>query len=392
MFSAKQRWLGGTRSAITRLPLPALVVAFAGLFAAGVLSAGHLLDLPVPCGASRGCVTVAAHPASKVLGVPIAYFGVAAYLAIIFLLGRGADARWARVGLIALTGLGTLASAVLLVYSHQVIHATCPWCVASGGAMALLFLLAVAMLRARVPLRAVSPRMVWVLVYLTAGGLGVQAGMMERAASRPPIAAEHLAGVTAADLVDPAQSLGPAEAPVTVVVFADLWCAACRKACDSLLAYQRAHPAAVRLVYRHRPLWEISGHQFSGTAAALSEVAAERGQFWEFVELMHRQQTPLDAAGYLQLMRGLGFDPAQVEKRMNDPRDPAIVRAQRDKALAERLGIDATPTFLVLAGDHPPVSANQRTLPRVLNAPEVVARLAAAEGRTGARGAGGGAR
>lgn len=50
--------------------MAALAAAFAGLFIAAVLSAGHLLDLPVPCGRSRGCLAVALHPSSKVLGVP----------------------------------------------------------------------------------------------------------------------------------------------------------------------------------------------------------------------------------------------------------------------------------------------------------------------------------
>jgi uncharacterized membrane protein len=74
------------------------VVAFAGLFAASVLSAGHLLHLPVPCGKSSGCITVASDPSSKWFGVPFAFIGVAAYLLIIFLLTRAARERWARLG------------------------------------------------------------------------------------------------------------------------------------------------------------------------------------------------------------------------------------------------------------------------------------------------------
>src|SRR4026207_289531 len=86
--------IGSVRPLGVWLPVAALFVAFGGLYAAAVLSAGHLLELPVPGGTSSGCATVASHPSSAVLGVPIALFGVAAYVAIIFLLTR-ATLRWA---------------------------------------------------------------------------------------------------------------------------------------------------------------------------------------------------------------------------------------------------------------------------------------------------------
>ena len=83
------------RSARDLLPVIAVVTSFMGLFAAATLSLGYVLDLPVPCGGSNGCASVAAHSSSKLLGVPIAFFGVAAYLAIIWLLTRIAQTSWA---------------------------------------------------------------------------------------------------------------------------------------------------------------------------------------------------------------------------------------------------------------------------------------------------------
>ena len=68
------------------LTIAASLVAFGGLLAAGVLSAGHILKLPVPCGSSNGCVAVASDPSSRFTGIPIAFFGVGAYVAILFLL------------------------------------------------------------------------------------------------------------------------------------------------------------------------------------------------------------------------------------------------------------------------------------------------------------------
>src|SRR6266513_4057874 len=96
------------------LPVAASLVAFGGLLAAAVLSAGHILKLPVPCGSSSGCVTVASDPGSRFAGIPIAFFGVVAYIVILCLLMRFDRARWTHFALVALTGVGTIVSARLL--------------------------------------------------------------------------------------------------------------------------------------------------------------------------------------------------------------------------------------------------------------------------------------
>ena len=104
-----------------------LTAAFAGLFSAEVLSVAHVLDLPLPCGGSSGCATVASHPSSKLFGVPIAFFGVAFYLVEIVLIGRDAFGKRACRAAVGLAALGTATSVGLLIYSQIVIQATCPW-------------------------------------------------------------------------------------------------------------------------------------------------------------------------------------------------------------------------------------------------------------------------
>jgi predicted DsbA family dithiol-disulfide isomerase len=74
-------------------------------------------------------------------------------------------------------------------------------------------------------------------------------------------------------------------------------------------------------------------------------------------------------------MSRLGFDPAQIESRMADPEDPALVRVRGDMALAARLGIRTTPSFIVMVEGAPPVSADQRTLPAILNSEPVLRHL-----------------
>lgn len=96
------------------------------------------------------CATVNSSPYSEFLGVPIAFFGLLVYLAILILLGwvepRGGQwVQGARYGVFGLTLFGTLYSAYLTYLELAVIHAVCPFCVLS--ALLLLFLLILAIIR-----------------------------------------------------------------------------------------------------------------------------------------------------------------------------------------------------------------------------------------------------
>lgn len=357
------------------LPVAALFVAFGGLYAAAVLSAGHILELPVPCGTSSGCATVASDPSSVAMGVPIALFGVAAYVAIIFLLTR-ATSRWAARALVAVTGAGTLVSAGLLAYAHLIIRATCTWCLASGAAMAALFLLTLYLWRIRDVLKPIPSRLLWRLAIVTALAIAAEAWFMERSVSTPPISPNRLATVPVAELLNDRNSRGPPDAPVKIVIFSDLWCSVCRAVHQPLLDYQTAHPDDVEVIFRHRPLSGIRGHETSQTAAQLSEIAADDGKFWQFLEKLYREPRQLDHAGYLRLMRDLGFEASRVEAILADVHAPPVDRVRRDTALANRLGVHSTPTFVLIIGHNPPVSANHRSLARILNSPAVKALFA----------------
>jgi hypothetical protein len=226
------------------------------------------------------------------LGIPIAYLGVLGYLTMIFLLNQAAH-RWARIMAATLSGLGMLTSLFLLYYAQTVIQATCPWCIASGAAVSLLFLLSALQLRFHDVNTAGLGRWTLALGLVTALGVGLQAGWMQRSANTPPVPAVKLIGLTDLQLVDPAKIVGNNDAPVTVVIFSDLWCPMCRKAHQELSRFQREHPDRIRLAYRHLPLWEIRGHEGSGPAAALSEIAAEQGRFAEFIVNIYSEMETL---------------------------------------------------------------------------------------------------
>ena len=88
------------------------------------------------CG-TGGCETVQNSPWAYFLGIPVAAWGLAGYLAILVLalLGTGdgfGGTRWISWGLLLLTGIAVAFSAYLSYLEEFVIHAWCQWCIASA--------------------------------------------------------------------------------------------------------------------------------------------------------------------------------------------------------------------------------------------------------------------
>jgi len=356
------------------VPVTAVVISFMGLFAAATLSLGYVLDLPVPCGGSNGCASVAAHSSSKLLGVPIAFFGVATYLAIIWLLTRIAQTSWAPLLLTVVTGIGAITSAVLRVYAQLVIQATCRWCVASGIAMAVLFALSLYLYRRGKNLVAIPIGTVWWLSTAIVFALGGEMWVMQRQAIAAPIPPAKLAAVSISELLATGNLRGPNDAPAKIIMFSDLWCSICRAVNGPLMDFQAAHPTRVQVIFRHRPLTWVRGHETSATAAALSEIAAEHGIFWRFVDEVYGQSEPLDRAGYLRLFHKLGLPAAAAEDVFTRHGTPSG-QVGRDVSLADRLGLRVTPVFIVLIGEDPPVAVNHRGLAKILNSEAVQAMI-----------------
>jgi uncharacterized membrane protein len=132
--------------------------AAALLWASGILAVLGTLDSiylliykltgnPHMCLGNGGCHDVNFSPYSMIYGIPVSVFGMAAYLAILcilFLEGRLKIAT--ENGPLAIFGitLGGVAFTAYLTYLElYIIHAICPFCVASAVVIILLFILAI---------------------------------------------------------------------------------------------------------------------------------------------------------------------------------------------------------------------------------------------------------
>ena len=150
--------------------------------------------------------------------------------------------------------------------------------------------------------------------------------------------------------VDPARDhiLGPVDAPLTLVEYADFECPFCAKATGVAREVREHYGDRLRYVYRHLTLPEV--HPHAELAAAAAEAAGAQGQFWEMNNLLflHSDELELqDLAGYAGK---LGLDVEEFLRDIDEQRHASRIR--EDVASAETSGARGTPTFFIGSTRH----------------------------------------
>ena len=137
--------------------------------------------------------------------------------------------------------------------------------------------------------------------------------------------------------------VGPKDALVTLVHFADFQCPFCRRAARTLSQLRKRYPRELRLVYRHLPL---PFHRQAGIAAEASLCAHAQGRFWKMHDkLMAASTNKLMRADLDRYAGEVGLKMAGFRKCMDKGNQRPKVEA--DKALAARLSLRGTPQALV---------------------------------------------
>lgn len=138
-------------------------------------------------------------------------------------------------------------------------------------------------------------------------------------------------------------SLGPADAPITVVEFSDFQCPFCRRWHEETYKpLLDAYPGKIKMVYRHLPLVSIHPEAFS--AAEASMCAGDQNVFWQYHDKLFGSDS-LGNAVYEQYARELSLDiPTFVDCITEHKFQEAI---QADSDFAVNLGVRSTPTFFV---------------------------------------------
>lgn len=136
---------------------------------------------------------------------------------------------------------------------------------------------------------------------------------------------------------------GNASAPVTVVMFTDFQCPACSRTHPVLKQTLAEYGDKVRFVVRDFPLENIHKNAFQAALAA--NAARAQGKFFEYAEILYRNQQALNKASLLEYAAELGLNAKQFELDFSDAKVSAEVR--KDQADGRSYGIGGTPTIFV---------------------------------------------
>ncbi len=138
-----------------------------------------------------------------------------------------------------------------------------------------------------------------------------------------------------------APTLGPENAPVTVVEFSDYQCPACRSNYPVVKQMMALYGDKIRWVYKEYPL---RMHKYAFEAAEAGLCAEDQGKFWQYQSDLYT--TPdLSVPNLIAMAVKLGMSGKQFSKCLEDSKYKAMV--QRSVSEAVQAGIDKTPTYVI---------------------------------------------
>jgi protein-disulfide isomerase len=138
--------------------------------------------------------------------------------------------------------------------------------------------------------------------------------------------------------------LGPDDAPVTIVVFADFECPYCATLATATLPQIRArYPTKVAVVYRHFPLRQ---HRFAYPAARAAECAGRQQRFDAYHDQLFTRQDSLGLLTFTELAQDAGVPDLRAFSTCASATGP-VESIELDLRAARELGAYATPTVVI---------------------------------------------
>jgi len=137
-------------------------------------------------------------------------------------------------------------------------------------------------------------------------------------------------------------SLGPANAPITIVQFSDFNCGFCQRFhTETFPELMASYPDRIRFVYRDFPVTS----QESFFAAQAAQCAGDQDAFWDFHDLLFTGGLELGTEAYSAYAEQLGLDAQALLACVTDGTHAQEV--EDDARFAAGLGVSGTPTFFI---------------------------------------------
>ena len=220
--------------------------------------------------------------------------------------------------------------------------------------------------------RSIGAQVAFACVVLGAGWASPAGAQAQAAASakQPAKTSAKVAPKSAqADLIGPPnKSIGSKSAPITMEIFSDYQCPACRQLYEGTLRPMiRDYVASGKVYLVHRD-FPLAGHAYSFDAARWVNAAAEIGKFEEVEAALYGNQNAWSADGNIEKFVAGALGPAdfkRVQKLVTGcltqtpgnvkpagqaaPACPLDTFINQDVALGKQVPVQATPTYIITA-------------------------------------------
>ncbi|MGH8011720.1 MAG: thioredoxin domain-containing protein [Candidatus Binataceae bacterium] len=145
-------------------------------------------------------------------------------------------------------------------------------------------------------------------------------------------------------------TLGPADAPVTIIEFADFECPFCKRAFNEIeTLVNTTYRGKVHLIWKNYPLIHV--HPWAEQAAIAAECARRQNPqaFWTFAHDFYRDQDEISVENLRRHIDDYASDAGLDGKALNACvlGDAAQKRVQQDLQDGQALHLESTPTFII---------------------------------------------
>lgn len=334
------------------------------------------------CSVSEGfdCDAVNTSDWGSLGGVPISLYAYPLYalMAVFAWVGRqdGERGSRARGGLVLLSGLAVSVSAYLLGVMVFEIGTLCAFCLTLDALHVGILALALVPPGGRFPALPAGLDMIlgafiavvvmgtsfqFILIYAERLDRVAAAAIMEADATpQVAVATERKPGQVVAlpdrafdvplDRYDP--SVGPTNAKVTVVEFADFECGYCRRLSHNLAPLKERYGDRVRFVFKHYPMDQACNsrmkrqhHPDACLAARASVCAHAQRNFWAYHDVLFKNQKHLKRDDLIAHAASLGLDTDAFTSCMGS--EESLQQVREDIAHGGSLELTGTPRTYV---------------------------------------------
>lgn len=163
-------------------------------------------------------------------------------------------------------------------------------------------------------------------------------------ATQAPSAAGNPSDTRVEVSVDDDPSIGPEDAPITIVEFSDFACSFCRRfhleTFETLLA---TYPDQIQFVYRDFPV--VGGGQTGFFAAQAANCARDQEMYWEYHDTLFQGEYGHGRAAYVSIAEDLDLDVDAFETCLDE--ETYAQEVTQDLQAGRNLGVSGTPTFFI---------------------------------------------